>query len=433
MCGQLADEILSRDCDFWTWGDFFVVFFLRFFSILSRTPRIVEIAFVCLLSSTWGWAQTSSPMDSTTIRSQGHPIEEEVEGLLVVQAPPKQFRFKDPVLFIRLAGEDFEILGQGEVQALQDGKVYIDFRGSRILKRPLKGDFVIPMAQGWKAKPEESDPNRPNFLLAQSEGLPDEPGYIQLDMGPYHGALASSQENQANYYKQISEFEFQRIHFRWFVGFIWRLGIDYESYQGLFPTSTYYRESFKSQQNLSRFTLLYRFRAFGAVRFTPHVMSFSDDFTTSNPDEYLISSRYSGIGFGSTIAYEWAPPTWKGSGLLDFQFQSLSLVATVYPTLQAQDTGLSRGTASDGSTGLEWQVRMEALVSTHLLPYSNRFLLAFSYGNLTYNLRFSGATKGESGGYVIPENGRYSESNTGWHLQLGVRWDDIISEFLRPK
>jgi hypothetical protein len=366
-------------------------------------------------------------------------VDREKEGLILLDLPKVRMELSPFVVFVRPSGPDFEIIARGKVETIQDNKILVTLDRSAIIKYPLKGDLAVPLGtpRDW---PPDSDPKvmTPPMETEELEP-PGDPGFFQIDSGVLSGAVeTTSSDGTSNEYKDIPKYQPTFFHFLWYFEFLWQLGIEYESASGVFPTSTYYRNFGPTTEKKNTFTLNYRFRRKWfkeklrpAIRF----MTTTSEFATLNTDEALISSQSSAMGMGARLSYEFDSQVWKpkkGSGL---RFQQVVLGLNYYPFVNVADTGsIKRGTSSGGSNILEYKLSCSTLMYLKWFPWIKRYVFEFGYSETIAHYKFSGATASETlGFYTIPENTSSTEQQKWFFVTLGVRFEDVVGAFFKPR
>ena len=355
------------------------------------------------------------------------------EGLVVYSAkvPPK---VGSRVMLQRVVGDALEILAQANVVAVQKDRVFIEVDKESIYKAPQVGDMVSLLGRppNWS----DDDERRESELKASEAPLPPEPGFVELLYGATSGDLAVSSSNRTNAFKGPASYQLTDLQFRWYFEFLWRLGLSYKSWDGVFPTETYFRDIGESQWSGNEMRFNFRLRRMSEYfRPTFFLVNFSEEFQTINPDENLVSSRYSGLGLGVRLAGEFVSMTWTSDvKYIDF---SLSEIFFEYTHLQPEikDTGpISRGSDSSGSSGQELRIGATALMYVPWIPLFKRYVFSVEYSQRTYDIQFSGPTVSENPDFFeIPENGSYSEQFSQFRWMIGIRLDDVIGEFLIPR
>ncbi|RME16787.1 MAG: hypothetical protein D6797_03785, partial [Bdellovibrio sp.] len=315
--------------------------------------------------------------------------------------------------------------------------LFVELLSKTVMKVPYKGDLAIEMSPPWTPKKENTEVELEPPLATEPPPPPGPPGFIQMDYGLFKGALATETNgNPANYYKNVPSFQFGNFHFEWFLDFLWRYGIEFDYFSGEFPTFSYYREAETTQQKVMTFKLNYRLRAFynKKWRATFRLTSLSDEFSTTNPDEAVISTNYAGLGFGSRLAWEPHSKLWKPIKTSGWAISDVFVDLDLFPFFQAKDLSISRGTSS-GSFAYNWKIGIQTVIYLKWMPWLKRWVLSGFYGAHNYLLKFSGPTTSQDviGAKSIPENGRFTETTSYWMISLGLRFDDFIGKFFTPR
>ncbi len=375
---------------------------------------------------------SGNPIENVKIRIVG-----DNGGLLTIYQkdlpnPPPRF-----LLFLRLNENSFEILGRGYIAGSQDNKYLIEIVRESIIKRPMEGDYVIPMA------PPKDFPKLEELLVVGSNTVSQEPdlsedkGYAQLDWGNLkNSSYLSTGFAQTNEYKDIYNYNPDSMHFLWYFDFLWHFGLEWSRINGKFLTNSYDKRQFYSEMNESKFSLHYRFRKFyrDQMRLAIKINSFTNDFLTENKDDYLLSSRTAGSGAGLRLSWERKEPQWQTEAGNPFTIQQIVLEHDYYPSLEIVDLDYSRGENSHGSTLTQQQVTISILTYLKWMPLFQRFVVDVSAGRSTSEIQFHGQTSAPTGlPNTILSEGHYSENYDYIKVSFGLRMDDMIGRFFKPR
>lgn len=362
------------------------------------------------------------------------------EGLLLLDLPPppQKVQLTPFVVFVRPEENEFEIIARGRVETIQNGKVLVTVDRDAVIKFPIPGDLGVPMGSP-KDWPPGMDPNilEPPVQAEPAEE-PGDPGYIEFTWGRLSGSgETSGSDGRSNEYKDIPQYGPASFHFTWYWEFLWQLGLEYETTQGSFPTSTYYRDIGESTEKSQTVVLNWRFRRrwLGKkLRPALRVLNHSSEFTTLNPDEALIGSKLSGNGYGARLSYELDSAVWTPDPRrTGFRFQQAYADFNYFPDVAVQDTGdISRGLGKGTIT--ELKVGATALVYLNFIPWVKRYSIELGYAQRVTQIGFSGETQSELGGfYPIPENQSSLERFSWFYVSVGVRFEDVIGKFIKPR
>lgn len=370
------------------------------------------------------------------VTSKSLKVEQEKDGFFKIKTPNRAYPPGTLILFMRPSRTGLDMLAQGIVDHNDNSFMYVKLNMLTVDKVPYAGDVAVPIAPAW-APEKKSEPAPVGFIPTEPEPEPGDPGHIQLDYGFLMGSLQTQTTSQANAYKKVPQFRVSHMHFEWYFQFLWNLGLEFESYTGEIPSSSYYRAELTTTEAVRAFMVNYRFRRMFNDTFRPtfRLISINDKFETDNTDEAIISSSYSSMGGGFRWAYEFTSNVWKPeSRSLDATLHRVYLDTNFYPIISAKDLDISRGANSSGSMGYEWRLGVTGLAWIDYVPFFKRFVLEAFYGQRTYMLKFSGATKSETGGvYTIPAGGTSTESISYYVIYFGVRLDDFIGKVLMPR
>lgn len=364
-------------------------------------------------------------------------IDGEKEGFLTIPQsalpnPPPRF-----LLFVRSEEGKGEIVGRGIIMAVQDGKYLIELDRESVLKLPIPGDYAVPMGapRDFPPLPElNMGGNTPNV---QEEILPDDKGWAQLDWGRFrNGTFASVGFNETNEYKDIPNFTPTYTHFIWYLDFLWRYGIEWTKTSGTFLTNSYDHRQFNSYLEEQQISLHYRFRRFfnEKLRWTAKLNSISNSFITDNQDDYLLSTLLTGTGIGARFSWEIKEPQWETTSYQPFTLQQIILDLDYYPSVKVVDLQFPRGQNSNGSTIMQQKITVSVLAYLKWMYFFKRYVIDLSWGQSQANLKFSGSTNLANGdpSIVIP-GGTYQENYQFVSFSIGLRMDDLVGRFLKPR
>jgi hypothetical protein len=359
------------------------------------------------------------------------------DGYLVFLAPKSTYKVGTNILIMRPEGDVVDIVASGSVVGQKGQEVVVELNTASIMKAPYKGDLITIMAPPWSPSDKDEELVLESPLETESVPLPPEPGYVEILIGTLSGSVYPTSSTQANAYKKANSFDFQSISFAWYFEFLWNFGYEYNSFSGIFPTSTYFRDVGESTYRFSQFGFNYRFRGYdsGSLRPVIRFYSLTDKFETINPDEALISSQYNGFGVGLRIEARFGSELWKTDKYFPpLILQNLYVEAGYVPSLTATDLTISRGESSGGSKAFEYAIGATSVIYLKWMPMASRWIVSGKYVVQSYDLTYSGPTKSEEGGfYTIPEGGRYKEQYSYLMLNFGLRFDDYVGKFLNPR
>jgi hypothetical protein len=368
-------------------------------------------------------------------------------GYIVVNVQNRVYTPGTYVLFFRKTEVGLDMMARGEVQGVEGEEALIKLDLDEILKVPAENDLAVPLASPSFAKNDKEEES----LDATGFALPDppgDPGYIQATYGFFFGNLDTKVTPGSTAFdalvpndaKKVSGYRFRQMQFAWYPEFIWHWGFEWEKYGGIFPTFTYYHTQVQTDQDFSRITVNYRFRRMWGGHFRP-TLKFQylvDIFQTSDPDEHVITSHYTSLGLGLRLAWEFTSPAWTTRRWFPFiALHEVHLEGSFYPIASPEDVShngifISRGTKGSGNA-VEWRAGATGLMYFYWMPVIKRWVITADVGQLTYNLSFSGATRGEVGNpFTIYPGTRSTESYMYWTFMVGIRLDDFVGKFLKP-
>jgi hypothetical protein len=364
-------------------------------------------------------------------------VRDEADGLFKIPMGADKVEVGTWVLFVRQVFDRIDILCRGRVDAIQDGELLVKLDINSVMKIPRKGDPAVVMSPP-KTFPDEVIPElAKNELEKEPPPDPGDPGHLQADGWTYRGNINTVTNTTANLYKQVPYFTFPYQHYEWYFEFAWRFGIEYEKFQGDYPVFSYYHNKVTTTQQTQEIVLNYRFKRMlrGIFRPTARLISYTDRFTTDNPDEAVISSSYTGTGGGVRAAFEFTSNVWETDSIFPFAIHRIYFDFDLYPHLAATDNGVAtRGTDSGGSYALEYRIGGTALAYFHWIPLFKRFVFEAYYGVRTYHVQFKGPTTNDPNSpFPIAQNGTSVEAVKYWTFSFGVRFNDFIGKFLMPR
>jgi hypothetical protein len=340
-------------------------------------------------------------------------------------------------LFIRNQDGKGEILGRGIIMAAQDDKYLIEIDRESMLKRPTPGDLVIPMGA------PRDFPKLPELSMGgispsvQPPELPDDKGWAQLDFGNFReGNFLSSGFMETNEYKDIPRFVPSYTHFIWYIDFLWRYGVELTKLSGDFLTNSYDHRRFNSSLEETKFSLHYRLRRVwkDQVRFTFRLNSLSSDFYTDNQDDYLLSTQMSATGLGVRVGWELKEPQWETTSYQPFTVQQIFMQYDYFPSVNVKDPQWPRGENSKGSSITQQQVTISVLAYLKWMFFFKRYVIDLSWGQSQSDLRFSGnTTRPDGSSSIIKPGGQYQENYQYMSVSVGLRMDDLVGRFLKPR
>lgn len=387
-----------------------------------------------LTFSLWAGVSYGAEFDGGAIKSKSSMVVAR-KGNSIVVKNNSRFKKGDKVLFLRPTKNNFDILARGVVNKIETAQVEIELEKESVMKQPQEEDLTVLLDKPYVAPPKTfPEPPQP-ALSTEDPDNPGDPGYIELLSGAYESSMASESAIPVNQSKRVGSYRFRNFRFTWFFEYYWRLGIEYEKLDGNFPTSTYFRQRVNSAQKYSRYGLSLRSRKFfkDRLRYTFQYLILKDVFETDNRDENLLTTSVSGAGLSQSIDWELESPIWTSKKRFDMKVQKIFVNLTLYPTLVGQDGLISRG-GSGGSYGYEYRVGLHSLMYVPWIPIFKRWLVDAHIGQTLYQFKFSGPTVSEANGiYNIPEGSSAKESRFFIFLGLGIRFDDFISKFFKPK
>lgn len=258
-------------------------------------------------------------------------------------------------------------------------------------------------------------------------------GRISVKLGLYHGSLAShsdinGQTADTNNYKNSNSYFLENFGFRWWFFFEPSLGLNFEYASGSIPTVGFEHEAEMSTQTYLNPGLVYRSRFF----FIPAIYSLTygiNKFATTNPDDFLISSTYSGVNVGVTFYYPYRIQIFR-LGPFTFAFNNLEAGIAYAPSVQVSDVNYVRGTTVSGNE-LSYNAGVEFNLAIRGLRFTDDLFFVLEGGQQSYNLSFSGPTQGTlPDGSLIPQGVHSTEVQTWYGVRLKYNFKDYLGELI---
>ncbi len=297
---------------------------------------------------------------------------------------------------------------------------------------PQKGDTLLETGDPLTADEMDLLRNEVLGVLARDREIEDfYTGLISFKAGFYQGSLnttstANGQPIDTNRFKQSNQYFLQSYGVRWWFYFNPSLGLNMDFSTGTIPTVGFLREPESSTQTYVNPGLLYR----GSLLVIPMIYSvtyFINSFSTTNTDDFLIGSTYSGVDLGATAYYPYRIRLFH-LGWFTFSFNNLELGGAFAPAVTVSDVNYKRGTSNSGNQfafngGIEFNLAIKHL------RFTNDLYFVIEGGEQFYNLSFSGPTTGTlPGGTPIPANGSSTETQSWFGVRLKYNIPDVIGE-----
>lgn len=418
--------------------------------MVVRSGGMGFVVYIIVLSVAWGsyfygtkshaqQVPKQAPLSAKLeeLEKSAHRVIKTEKEVVYLSIQKKSLAKDTQIVFFKKNGRRLEMIASGRVAAEQlvEGKptLLVQIKNDEIIKLPEAGDYAVAITD--PAANDLGEKKGDTSLLAPAQPKKDstsfEPGYLEYGAGMMLGHMTSNPSAPVNQFKNPLSYRFIRTHFSYFSGYV-PVGLEQDTYWGKFPTSTYYLKLISSDESVGSFKLYYRApKFFKYIRLMPHLYFLNDHFNTSNVDENLLTTHYSGTGWGVRAATEFVSDLWTSTSTVGVALQKVFFDFTYFPSITAEDqatpgTGVSRGTSSKGSTGTELGVGATVLLYLDLFPYFNRFVVEGGYRLRSYALKFSGTTLQEPLGVPVPENITSTEKERYYYFMFGLRIDDPI-------
>lgn len=389
-----------------------------------------------LMMATWMFiagesAFASSWINIDFIKKNAVPIRRMNDDVLILPRT-NRVRAGELIVVLRVIGEDVEVIARGSVESVQNNELLAILDGPSITKMPKAKDLVVSLSR-LKPLPSEAPVPENEYKVPEETPDPYEPGYMIFEMGPYNGHFESQSPNNANKYK-VFDFKYVETHFLWYVDFLWRYGIEYQTSGGNIPLKSYNRQEQATTAKETRIALHYRLLPiWKELRPTLKLISLNSEFKTTNDDEYVVSSNASGLGLGVNFHYLFGDNIYQTSNAFGWSFNRIYVDVSYFPTYSVSDSLVQRGASSSGSM-YELKAGATMLFYVKAIPWFKRYSLDVSYTMSQSQVSFSGEVKNAADGvYNIPQGQSYSESQSAIRIMLGLRLDDFISKLMKPR
>ncbi len=326
----------------------------------------------------------------------------------------------------------FDLLAQAKVVGNQGRVAYLELLGEQMYKTPLKGDYAIPIGSGIDLDDKEG--TQDDNLLAKEDVEDEEPGYIQLGYSFNAGEYLTESSSQANDAK-IVKYNYFHFNFKWYLEFFWRLGFEYNYSSDKVPTATYFRNEFDSERSITDIKLYYKLKKWDNTNFR-NIFIFNmitDEFSTENDDEHLLSSTYDLLGAGLKLNYEWTPDLIERTGF-HLLLNKAYLGFIYFPIVDVTDLETSRGTSSESQFSYSYFAGLEASIYWDKIPYIKQWFLSLEYQTTVYDVKFSGDVRSAPDGfYPMPIGTETTEQQDTFKIMFGFRIQDYIGQFFKPR
>jgi hypothetical protein len=356
---------------------------------------------------------------SVTFSSDGHPLKD-LEVLLVLRLVP---------IAARKGWYETEFVGRAAVAETSANVahmvLYKPFKGQEI----QKGDHLV--LTGDPLTLDEMDLMRKEVLgvLHRDKELEDlYSGLISFKLGMYNASLSTKSNGDTNAFKNSPSFLLTNFGLRWWFFFNPAIGLNFEYSTGSIPTFGFKRESETSSQTYINPGLLYRGRLF-VIPTIYSLTYFINHFQTSNPDDFLISSTYSGVNLGVTFYFPYRTQL-VHLGPFKLNFNNFELGGGYAPAVSVADANYVRG-ANSSASQFSANAGLELNLSFRPWRFTNDLFFIAEGGMQMYNLSFSGNTQGTlPGGAPLPSGNISTETQIWYGIRVKYNIRDVIGEML---
>jgi hypothetical protein len=259
-------------------------------------------------------------------------------------------------------------------------------------------------------------------------------GLISFKLGMYKAQMSSVPATEdgeiadVNFYKRSDGFFLKNFGLRWWFFFNPAMGVNLEYAGGEIPTTGFHGDAQTSNQLYLNPGLIYRSK-FLVLPTIYSLTFFMNKFSTTNPDDFVIASTYSGLNFGATVFLPYRIVLLRALGF-SFSFANLELGGGVAPFVSVSDAKYKRGSSSSGSQ-LSANAGVEFNLSHRKIKFTQDLFFVLEYGLQKYGLIFLGPTTGVApDGSVIPKNTKTTESQSWYGIRLKYNMPDMIGELV---
>jgi hypothetical protein len=259
-------------------------------------------------------------------------------------------------------------------------------------------------------------------------------GLISFKFGYYTGRFETTSTasdgsvGDTNAYKQATSYKMMTFGLRWWFFFNPATGINFDFSTGTIPTKGFKREDEESTQTYVNPGLMYR----GRLLVFPTIYSltyFMNSFKTSNPDDFLISSTYSGINAAVTLYWPYRTNLLR-LGPVTIAFNNIEAGLGISPGVSVSDEKFKRGASVDASL-MSLNGAIEFNMPIAGVKFTNDLFVVFEAGMQKYSMTFAGPTEGKlPNGLPLPQGGSNTEKQTWYGVRIKYNMRDIIGELL---
>lgn len=334
---------------------------------------------------------------------------------------------------LRAGWHEFQIIGRAAVADRGSEK---DEDVRLFLYKNIQGGDLQPgdrlLATGDPLTADEMDLLRKEILgiLEHDSELEDDlAGLMSFKFGAYRASLSSTSlvggaESDTNRYKRANQYFLQTFGLRWWFFFNPSFGFNFDISTGSIPVVGYLQKAETSRQTYINPGLMYRSRLF----MFPAIYSltfFMNQFSTSNPDDFLINSTYMGANIGVTFFFPYRTRLLR-LGPVTFSFNNFELGGGIAPSVIVSDGSYKRGEKAEG-TQKSLNFGMEFNLAVKGYSFTNDVFFVAEGGMQSYDLSFSGKTSGTlASGKALPEGNSASERQTWVGVRVKYNIRDVL-------
>lgn len=375
----------------------------------------------------------SSELDQ--IKKNGFKVIKESKGRVIIDG--KKLAVGQKIMFVHYVKEldEMETISEGVVKVSNDKLSLIELNTDKLQKFPQAGDYGVTLGEpiDWNIKTVE--PGKEGFATPIEPAEILETGYFDLGYTSYQGSFSATSTNRANSFKRIPKYNLSGFHFLWHPDFFPNYGLGFTSESGNIPLYDYYGVLKPTNVAKTHLELSYRNKLGPSqIRWKLFLLMESVAFTTANDDEYVLSSKSTGMGLGGLLGYEFNPYLPMASTGAFGSPMGIYVETVITPNLTVLDTATVLRGSSSSANSLTYSLKYSHVFYIEFIPWFKRYFLDFKYTTTATKIQFSGETKnGSTNFYTVPQNGSYTESETLMSVSLGFRMDDWMGRSLKPR
>jgi len=248
---------------------------------------------------------------------------------------------------------------------------------------------------------------------------------VRLNYG--FSKITGTSNTDVNSFKNTKFYSMYGLGFRWWPFFAPMIALDLDYRQtSSIKTVSFYQEDKISRISMTSIGLMYRRNLFKLPTFVS-AKYYWDSFGTTNTDDWLLSSKNTGISFAWAIHFPYKM-TLIPMSFINFIFHDFEVGAGYTPIIFVKDIGYVRGQRSSATSyNMHGDLLFNFESDMKALRWIQNLFFGATVSYTSYNLAFTGATEGiePDTGEKIPEG----TINTEKYIYYGMT---IKYEFADP-